>query len=146
MANNSLRRNLMNDSSDALAELLTLTLTVDQWGDRIYRNPMGQLHREHGAAIEYTNGDNYWYLNDQPHRTDGPAVECANGDMHWYINGKLHRTTGPAVECADGTKSWYQNGQRHRTDGPAIEWPDGTRVWYLDGQQLSEKEFHERFK
>ena len=106
-----------------MAELLTLTVEVNNYGTRTYRNSSGELRRHHG-----------------------PAVECANGDMHWYINGKLHRTTGPAVECADGTKSWYQNGQRHRTDGPAIEWPDGTRVWYLDGQQLSEKEFHERFK
>ena len=113
----------MTDSSDALAELLTLTLTVDQWGDRIYRNSQGLRHRVHGPAIEWADGDQYWCLNDQIHRTDGPAIEWANGDKSWYLNNKLHRT-----------------------DGPAIEWPDGTRVWYLDGQQLSEKEFNERLK
>ena len=76
----------MMDSSDVLVEMLTLTLTVDQWGTRTYRNPMGQLHREHGAAIEYTNGDNYWYLNGQRHRIDGPAVEYADGPKAWFIN------------------------------------------------------------
>ena len=90
----------MTDSSDALAELLTLTLTVDEFGTRFYSNSQGLRHRVHG-----------------------PAIEWADGDKEWYLNNKLHRT-----------------------DGPAIEWPDGTRVWYLDGQQLSEKEFHERFK
>ena len=79
----------MLDSSDAIAELLTLTLTVDQWGDRIYRNPMGQLHRVYG-----------------------PALECANGTRRWYLNGNIHRTDGPAAEYADGTKAWCLNGQQ----------------------------------
>ena len=55
----------MNDSSDALAELLTLTLTVDQWGNRIYRNSHGQLHRQHGPAIEWADGTRRWYLNGE---------------------------------------------------------------------------------
>ena len=55
----------MMDSSDALAELLTLTLTVDQWGST-YRNPMGQLHRVYGAAIEWADGARRWYLNGEP--------------------------------------------------------------------------------
>ena len=37
----------MTDSSDVLMELLTLTLTVDQWGNRIYRNSLDELHRQH---------------------------------------------------------------------------------------------------
>ena len=113
----------MLDSSDAIAELLTLTLTVDQWGDRIYRNSNGQKHRQHG-----------------------PAVECADGTKSWFLNGELHRVDGPAIEWANGDKSWWLNGQRHRIDGPAIEWDDGSKAWYLDGQHLSEGEFHDRLK
>ena len=113
----------MIDSSDALAELLTLTLTVDQWGNRIYRNSSGERHRHHG-----------------------PAVECANGTRRWYQCDQLHRIDGPAMEYADGDKWWHQYGKRHRTDGAAIELANGTRRWYLNGEQFTEKEFHERFK
>ena len=54
----------MIDSSDALAELLTLTLTVDEFGSRIYRNSVGLLHRIHGPAIEWANGTRRWWVND----------------------------------------------------------------------------------
>ena len=111
----------MTDSSDALAELLTLTLTVDQWGDRIYRNSQGLRHRVHG-----------------------PAIEWADGDKEWWLNGNIHRTDGPAIEYADGSKNWYLNGQRHRTDGPAMEWADGSKEWYLDGEYLTEQEHAHR--
>ncbi len=113
----------MTDSSDALAELLTLTVTVDQHGTRIYSNSQGRWHRVHG-----------------------PAVIRADGYKSWWLNGRLHRTTGPAVIWADGDKMWYQNDRLHRTTGPAIEWADGDKEWFLDGKCLTEKEFHERFK
>jgi len=71
----------------------------------------------------YTNGDKYWYLNDQLHREDSPAVECANGEKHWFLNGKLHREDGPAVEYANGSK-----------------------FWYLNNEQLTEEEFNQRTK
>ena len=123
MANIYLKKNFMNDSSDALAELLTLTVTVNEHGTRIYRNPMGQTHRQHG-----------------------PAVEFANGTKSWWLNGLRHRIDGPAIEMANGSKAWWLNGQRHRTDGPAVEWADGYKEWYLDGQQFTEEEFHERIR
>ena len=78
----------MMDSSDALAELLTLTLEVDEFGTRIYRNSVGLLHRIHGPALECANVAKYWYLNDRPHRTTGPAVEWADGDKSWYLDGE----------------------------------------------------------
>ena len=56
----------MIGSSDALAELLTLTLTVDQWGNRRYLNSHGQLHRQHGPAVEWADGTRRWYLNGEP--------------------------------------------------------------------------------
>ena len=113
----------MTDSSDALAELLTLTLTVDQYGTRFYSNSQGMWHRVHG-----------------------PAVIRADGYTSWWLNGRLHRTTGPAVIWADGDKMWYLDGQLHRQHGPAIEWGNGRKSWYLNGEQFTEKEFHDGFK
>ena len=88
MANIYLKKNSMTEQSDNIAELLTLTMTVNEWGTLIYRNSLGQLHRQYGPAIEWADGDKSWYLNNKRHRTDGPAVECANGDMHWCLDGK----------------------------------------------------------
>ena len=48
---------------------------------------MTKLHREDGPAIEYANGDKFWYVNGLCHRKDGPAFEYANGGKFWYLNG-----------------------------------------------------------
>jgi len=92
------------------------------------------------------NGSVYWYKHGikQLHRIDGPAIEYADGDKYWYQNGQLHRTDGPATETANGSKHWYQNDQRHRIDGPAVEWANGNKWWYIEGKNLSEKEFLQR--
>ncbi|MBF0572116.1 MAG: hypothetical protein HQL12_09660, partial [Candidatus Omnitrophica bacterium] len=71
-----------------------------------HRNHEKVLHRTDGPAIEYANGNKYWYLQSRYHRTDGPAVELANGDKWWYLHGQLHRADGPAVEWANGNKEW----------------------------------------
>ena len=60
----------------------------------------------------YSDGDKYWYLNDQLHREDGPAIEYANGTKYWYLNGQQHREDGPAVEYANGEKEYWIKGQR----------------------------------
>ena len=89
-------------------------------------------------------GTTRWYKDAKCtvlHRENGPAIEYADGDKFWYQNGQLHRTDGPAVEWSDGTESWYQNGLRHRTDGPAVEYADGTKRWYINGVEMSESEF-----
>ena len=104
--------NKSNLSDDALAELMTLTVTVTKDGTR-YRNSDGQLHRVHGPAIIYETGG------------------CV-----WYLNSHIHRTGGPAVEHSDGSRYWYQHGNRHREDGPAVEWSDGDCDWWLNGEQL----------
>ena len=89
-------------------------------------------------------GTTRWYKDAKCtvlHRENGPAIEYADGDKFWYQNGQLHRTDGPAVEWSDGTESWYQNGLRHRTDGPAVEYADGTKRWYINGDPMTEAEF-----
>jgi hypothetical protein len=59
--------------------------------------------------------DNYDSFIRMPiyHREDGPAVEFTNGDKYWYINGKLHREDGPAMEFNDGRKGWYIKGESY---------------------------------
>ena len=32
------------------------------------------------------NNSTAWYLNDKLHRINGPAVEYANGDKYWFLN------------------------------------------------------------
>ena len=82
--------------------------------DRIeYRNKSNQLHRLDGPALEYSNGDKFWFLYGKRHRTDGPAIERSNGAKFWLIENKYHRTDGPAVEYSDGTKEWYVEGNNY---------------------------------
>ena len=100
----------------------------------------GNLHREDGPAVEWSNGSKEWRLNGKRHREDGPAVERSNGNRLWYLNGKRHREDGPAIERANGTKEWWLSGKLHREDGPAIEYPDGTKEWYLNGENVTEEE------
>jgi hypothetical protein len=80
----------------------------------------------------------------QFHREDGPALEYKDGNNYWYLNGKLHREDGPAIERDSGNKSWWLNGLRHRTDGPAIEYADGTKFWFINGFPLTEEEFNKK--
>ena len=49
-------------------------------------NPKGQLHREDGPAVEYTDGYKSYYINDKRHREDGPAMEYTDGSKSYYIN------------------------------------------------------------
>ena len=74
-------------TEDALFELLSLECSVDEYGTVHYYNALGQRHRVHGPAVEYTDGYRAWYQNGQRHRVDGPAVEYTDGNKSWYING-----------------------------------------------------------
>ena len=38
---------------------------VDKDGTISYYNDKEQLNREDGPAVEYANGDKYWYINGQ---------------------------------------------------------------------------------
>jgi hypothetical protein len=108
---------------------------VDSEEYKRWYNSNGELHREDGPAVEYTNGDKYWYINGKLHRIDGPAIEYNNKHKLWYINGKKHREDGPAFEYAGGYKSWYIDGKLHRVDGPAIDNINGHKEWWIDGKR-----------
>ena len=101
----------------------------------------------HGKFIMYTKisitGTKIWCLDPELrilHREDGPAVEYSNGDKFWYINGNLHREDGPAIEYKDGYKSWCINGKLHREDGPAIELFSGLKTYYFNDKHYLEIE------
>jgi len=68
---------------------MTSTKTVDGFGDELWYNEGGQLHRE-----------------------DGPAVKDADGTEEWWRDGELHRDDGPAITWADGTEEWWRDGVR----------------------------------
>jgi hypothetical protein len=66
----------------------TYKVTVDENGTTRWYNEKNEHHREDGPAIEHSNGEKHWYLNDKLHREDGPAVEYPDGSKYWYLNDK----------------------------------------------------------
>jgi len=67
---------------------------IDEFGNKIFENSKGELHRLDGPAIEYSDGSKLWYKEEKQHRTDGPAVEYAHGDKFWYILDKMLKEKG----------------------------------------------------
>jgi hypothetical protein len=61
-------------------------LTVYDNGTKEWRLPNGLLHREDDPAVEFTNGDKYWYINGEKHRENGPTIEWSDGGEMWYLN------------------------------------------------------------
>ena len=112
-----------------------------------------KLHNIDGPAVEWLNGEKFWFQNGKLHRdNDLPAIEYANGDSYerelcsiqsgtegskqWYQQGKCHRDNDlPAIEWVNGTKEWYQNGKLHRdNDLPAIQYCNETKEWHQNGK------------
>jgi hypothetical protein len=128
-------------TEDAVFELLSLECHVDEYGYVRYLNALGELHRVHGPAVEYSDGRREWYQNGLRHRPDGPAVVCPSGYLAWWQNDLLHRLGGPAIVYRDGSREWFQNGQQHRVDGPAFVHADGGCEWYIKGRELTRAEW-----
>ena len=60
------------------------------------------------------NGNKSWKLpNGDLHRENGPAFEATNGYKSWYKNGKLHRENGPGIIYYDNSKEWWLNGKQY---------------------------------
>ena len=98
---------------------MTKTYTIkDDYGVYYYKDASQTiLHREDGPAVEYTNGDKFWYWDEKLHREDGPAVEYNDGEKQWWFNDQIHRIDGPAIEYADGTKAWFLNDHTYSEEG-----------------------------
>ena len=63
-------------------------MTIDEFGNKNWKNSTGQYHRTNGPAIEYVRGNKSWYQNGKLHRLNGPAFEYADGFKAWWVNGK----------------------------------------------------------
>lgn len=72
---------------DDLAELLTLTVEVDIYGNIKYHNHLGEEHRVHGPAVIFVDGTIMWCQCGHLHRLDGPAIIWDDGSREWFING-----------------------------------------------------------
>lgn len=92
----------MCNTSEALAELLSLRCKITTNGARVYLNDRDEYHRIHGPAIVYTDGGESWYQNGQLHRDHGPAIVHTDGQVLWYQRGRLHRTDGPSIIASGG--------------------------------------------
>lgn len=55
--------------------------------------------------------DSYRYFkNNKLHREDGPAIEWNDGDRWWFYNGLKHREDGPAISLFTGYKEYWYHG------------------------------------
>ena len=71
------------------------------------------MYKTYEVRVYDYNGDKAWYLNGELHREDGPAIEWTDGSKFWFFNGKRHRGDGPAVEGVGGFKQWFLNGTQY---------------------------------
>ena len=87
----------MNHTDESVAELLTLTREVDDWGTIRYRNSAGQLHRIHGPAMTLPDGSEIWFQTSRLHREGGPAEICGDGTQRWWLHGQPVDPDDPSV-------------------------------------------------
>jgi len=50
-----------------------------------YINSRGQYHRDDGPAIEWPNGNKFWWKKGKRHREDGPAEEWLDEEKYWWL-------------------------------------------------------------
>lgn len=74
--------------------------SVDMYGTKTWRNEKGQLHREDGPAIEWSDGDWEWRLNGKRHRICGPCA-WISGYYYWRVNSLY--ITDIVLECLEIT-------------------------------------------
>ena len=121
----------------------TLCKVVDDAGTVRYYDDKGRPHREDGPAVQYANGDEYWYYQGSRHREGGPAIWVSENEYAWFYMGKYHREDGPALVYPDGEKAWYKYGRRHNLHGPAVIYKsdDGQlrEEWWYEGRQYKDE-------
>jgi hypothetical protein len=81
----------------------------------IYNAGNDSLNKKFSNEKEYKNYP-YWEIfhfneNNEIHREDGPAVEYSDGDKFWYKNSERHRENGPAVDYSNGDKKYWYNDE-----------------------------------
>jgi len=116
-------------------------------------NDKGELHSFNDKpAVEYDDGDKFWYKEGLYHRLEGPAViTIVNiSTIHcYYQNNLCHRVLKPAIiEWVDDIKvyeAYYIKGRLHNPIGPAILWYsprfEFRRKFHIEDLELSFDEF-----
>lgn len=65
-----------------------MTCKIGENGTKIYFNQLEQVHREDGPAIEWSNKDKEWWVNDKRHRWNSPALIITDlGINVWMLFG-----------------------------------------------------------
>jgi hypothetical protein len=80
--------------NEEFLRIIKINPIINEYETKRWFNDAGQLHREDGPAIEYSDGSTEYYINGKEHRLDGPAVEFVSGTKFWYINGE-------EIDCQD---------------------------------------------
>ena len=106
-------------------------MQIDEYGDKIWKNEEGKIHRIDGPAVEYPDGSKYWYRDGEIHREDGPAVESSHGTKYWCHEGLRHRSDGPAIEYGDGRKEYWYLGIEYPEIKNNKEWNRIVRLMVL---------------
>lgn len=137
-----------------------------EYEDRVEYTRNGLFHRPRGLpAIEYTDGQQEWWVNGERYRPRNlPTIVAADGTRYWHDrNGDFYRPNGlPTEERPDGTLIWYdreglfyrpndlptteliggtkiwqnREGELHRSEGPAVIYPDGQQEWWTNGVKI----------
>jgi hypothetical protein len=75
------------DNIVSAGKIVSKSIKKECPGSTEWRNEKGQWHREDGPAVEWSNGDEEWYINDKLHRINGPAVDFEKSDYtEWWVN------------------------------------------------------------
>jgi hypothetical protein len=64
------------------------------------------------CKIDETTKAKHWFLGDKLHREDGPAIEYVDGNEWHYYNDEYIDNWSSEIKQTDWSRFWYINGQR----------------------------------
>lgn len=64
------------------------SIRTAEWARVVYRNELGQFHREDGPAIITMQGITSWWYHGVKHRDNKPAVTWFEGSRFYWRKGK----------------------------------------------------------
>ena len=99
--------NLSNKQlSDIKYKIYKLRLTITHKPTYIAYRVEGKLHREEGLpAIEFTNGNSQWWINNCLHRKDDLPAVVNKSTYEWYKQGELYKAVYDEFEYYDFSDS-----------------------------------------
>lgn len=60
---------------------------IDEYGNKLWKNKKGELHRIGDYAYKGNNGSKAWFIKGYLFRLYGPAVERSDGSKDFCIDG-----------------------------------------------------------